>query len=319
MHHLFREELDSATGSSEFVIAQNVDIRGFSDWSLEVDSAQTALYIKKVYAKLIDRYFAEASFVKPTGDGLLVVQTFQEPDLAEAATKAITDAMEIVEGFHMICTDEDMINFPVPKDVGIGISRGTASRLASANRTLDYSGRVLNLASRLMDLARPRGLVIDKGYGLNVLPREIASQFHEDTAILKGIAPTDPLPVYCWPEEVEIPAWHKRPIGEERWEHKELAYTLKAIQQMSFTHYRIELTPSPVPGSKIECEVAFPAVTPSGKKRQGTRYSPAEFTLSTARGAQFAHIDLRTLIKDLVAKEVKPSWEITLRLSYQIP
>lgn len=318
MHRFFREQLDSATGTSEFVIAQNIDIRGFSDWSLKVDSAQTALYVKKVYGKLIDRYFAEASFVKPTGDGLLVVQAFEEGDLAATATKAVTDAMEIVESFHLLCEDENMINFPVPRDVGIGISRGTASKLASAERTLDYSGRVLNLASRLMDLARPRGVVMDHGYGLNLLPEAVSAEFHEDTAILKGIAPTEPMTVYCWPDEVEIPPWHKIPLGEERWEHKELKYTLKELQDMSFTHYRVELSPPPMPDSPIECEVEFPAMTPAGNKRTGTRYAQAAFTVSEARGAKFAHIDLAALIKLLLGRGVKPPWDIVIKLSYQI-
>jgi class 3 adenylate cyclase len=318
MHRLFREQLDEATGTSEFVIAQNIDIRGFSDWSLEVDSAQTALYIKKVYAMLIDNYFAKASFVKPTGDGLLVVQTFEENDLATVATKAVTDSMEIVENFHALCDDEDMINFPVPRDVGVGIARGTASKLASAERTLDYSGRVLNLASRLMDLARPRGVVMDEGYGLQLLPKPVADQLHEDTAVLKGIAPTEPVPVHCWPDEVEIPPWHKMPIGEERWEHKELKYTLKQVQKMTFTHYRLELTPAPLPGSTVECEVAFPETTPSGGKGAGTRYSEVKFTLSEARGAQFAHIDLPALIKTLIEKGVKATWELTIKLSYRV-
>jgi class 3 adenylate cyclase len=317
VHRLFREQLDSATGTSEFVIVQNVDIRGFTDWSLGVDSAQTALYIKKVYAKLIDKYFDQASFVKPTGDGLLVVRAFEEKDLASAATKAVADSIEIVENFHVLCDDEDMINFPVPRDVGIGISRGTASRLASSEMTLDYSGRVLNLASRLMDLARPRGVIMDRGYGLHLLPKAIAEMFHEDTAILKGIAPTEPLPVHCWPDEVEIPPWHKMPIGEERWEHEELKYTLKQLKELSFTQYRIEMNPSPLPGSPVECEVAFPATTPSGEKGAGTRYSKVKFSLNEARGAQFAHIDLSELIKLLEAGGVKAPWKVTIKLSYR--
>jgi hypothetical protein len=53
MHRDFRALLDEARGISEFVFAVNVDIRGFSDWSLTVDSAQTAIFVKKIYAKLI--------------------------------------------------------------------------------------------------------------------------------------------------------------------------------------------------------------------------------------------------------------------------
>lgn len=319
MHRLFRAELDAATGTSEFVIAQNIDIRGFSDWSLQVDSAQTALYIKKVYAKLIDRYFAGASFVKPTGDGLFVIEAFEEPDLAEIATRTIEAAMEIVNTFSQLCADEDMVNFPVPGAVGIGISRGTASRLASADRTLDYSGRVLNLASRLMDLARPKGVVFDDSYGLNLLPESVAEQFHTDTAYLKGVAESEPLTVHCWPGEITIPPWHQRPLNEERWEHKTLEMTLKEIRQSSFRIYRVELTPAPLPGTPVEVEVAYPGVTPSGKKASSTRYMHVQPSQTKVGGTQFANINLDELAEKLAAAKVKPSWGTAIKVSYQIP
>lgn len=319
MHRLFRKALDDATGISEFVIVQNVDIRGFSDWSLEVDSAQTALYIKKVYAKLIDRFFSHASFIKPTGDGLLVVEAFEENDLAEVASRTVKDAIEIVENFASLCSDEDMINFSVPSKVGIGLSRGTASRLSSKTRTLDYSGRVLNLASRLMDLARPRGVVIDGGYGLNLLPEELATLFHQDSAYLKGIAPMQPLPVYCWPDDIEIPPWHKRPLGEERWEHKELTYTLREIQTMSFRRHRVDLDPAPLQETAIEGEVAFPALTPAGNKSTGITYLPIEMSRNATGGAHFAVFDLDDLADRLAANGVKPSWRVTIKVSYQVP
>jgi hypothetical protein len=317
MHRLFREQLDSATGKSEFVIAENLDVRGFSDWSLQVDSAQTALYVKKLYSKLIDKYFADASFIKPTGDGLFVIRAFEEDELEEAAAKAVTDAMEIVETFHSLVSDEDMINFPVPRDVGIGIARGAASKLSSDERTLDYSGRVLNLASRLMDLARPRGVVMDHGFGLNLLPDEVAAQFHDDSAILKGIAPTEPLPVHCWPDEVEVPAWHKTPIGEERWEHKEVKHTLKQFEDMSFNAFRVELDPPPLPGTEIECEGVCPTITPSGKKRRGNRYWKPTVVTSEARGTNFAHIDLKHLIDKMHEMKVKSTWTVRVKISYR--
>jgi hypothetical protein len=319
MHRLFRSELDSAIGVSEFVIAQNIDIRGFSDWSLQVDSAQTALYIKKVYAKLIDRYFANASFVKPTGDGLLVVEAFEEAALNETATRTIKGAMEIVQTFPELCANEDMINFPVPTDIGIGVSRGTASRLASADRTLDYSGRVLNLASRLMDSARPRGVVFDDGYGINLLPEGIAKQFHPDSAYLKGIAESKPLTVHRWPKEVEIPPWQQRPLNEERWEHKMINMTLKEIRESSFRRYRVQLTPPPLHGSPVEVEVAYPGISPGGRKTTATRYLWVKPTLSKAGGLQYAQIDLDDLNERLTAAQMKPLWPAAIKISYPLP
>ena len=56
----------------------------------------------------------------------------------------------------------------------IGISRGTVCRLVSKGKTLDYSGRVVNLASRLMDDARPSGVVFDASVGIDLLSEEQA-------------------------------------------------------------------------------------------------------------------------------------------------
>jgi class 3 adenylate cyclase len=317
MHRLFREQLDDAVGTSEFVLALNIDIRGFTDWSLQVDSAQTVLYIKKIYARLIDDFFKEASFVKPTGDGLLVVKAFKESEVKETAVKAVKDSIQIVETFHALCEGDEMINFPVPKDVGIGIARGTASKLASRDRTLDYSGRVLNLASRLMDLARPRGVVLDESFGLNLLPKEISDQFHEDTAILKGISPRELVPLHCWPDEVKIPEWNKIPVGEERWEHREFTHTLKRLEDFSFTHYRTELSPPPLPDTPVECEVAFPEVTPSGHKGSGQRFYKVPLRIQEARGAKFAEFELKALIDRLKSKGVKSTWKVNLKISYR--
>lgn len=78
MHREFKELLKDATGMSEYVIAVNLDIRGFSSFSKKVESPDVALFIKKVYSKLLDGYFPNASFFKPTGDGLLLTIPYNE-------------------------------------------------------------------------------------------------------------------------------------------------------------------------------------------------------------------------------------------------
>ena len=65
----------------------------------------------------------------------------------------------LVEAFGQITANDFMINFPVPQRLGVGVARGTATRLASGGQVLDYTGRCLNLAARLMDKARPYGVV----------------------------------------------------------------------------------------------------------------------------------------------------------------
>lgn len=297
---------------------QNLDVRGFSDWSLEVDSAQTALYIKKLYAKLIDVYFESASCIKPTGDGLLVVEAFQEDALIEVASRTIKNARRIVESFGSICSDEPMINFQVPSKVGIGIARGTASCLRTESRVLDYSGRVLNLASRLMDLARPQGLVVDEGFGLEHLEAELKDGFERHDVYLKGVSPNAPIGVCCWPPGVDIPAIHRNPLDEERWEHAELRTTRQKMEDADSRLYRFYLDPPPVPGTDVECEVAHQGLTPGKRKAQGrmTRF-PFPVTEGEVGGAKVARIDQKALARRLKSKGVGPTWEIEIRISYR--
>jgi class 3 adenylate cyclase len=161
MHREFRELLNEAKGESQYVIAVNADIRGFSAFSKTVESPDTAIFIKRVYITLIDKYFPNAFFFKPTGDGLLLTIPYEDKSLKEVIRATVDTCLKVVEQFPKFCEDDPMINFETPQKIGIGISRGTVCRLVSKDKTLDYSGRVVNLASRLMDMARPGGIVFD--------------------------------------------------------------------------------------------------------------------------------------------------------------
>jgi hypothetical protein len=318
VHHLFRKELDAATGRSEFVVALNLDIRGFSNWSLEVDSAQTALFLTKLYARLIDDYFGNASYIKPTGDGLFVVETFEEADLMEVLARTVGNAKTIVDSFSAVCDGEKMINFPTPNEVGIGIARGTASRLASPEVTLDYSGRVLNLASRLMDLARPQGVVIDDGFGLEFLSDDLKGGFTERDVYLKGVSPNKPVKVHCWPE-IEIPEIYLHPLNEERWEHETLETSRGQLEQADGRKFRFELGQPPIPGSKLVCEVEHPASTPGGRKAKGRMTTfPFRVDMGEVAGTPVARIDQGVLATRLKTNRVGPTWDVLVKVSYRV-
>lgn len=235
MHRQFRSLLDQARGYSEFVIVANVDIRGFSDFSLGVDSAQTALFVRRVYARLIDSYFKDAAYVKPTGDGLLVVLGFEDDleDLTRVARKSVADAFNIVETFADICADDPMINFTVPQNVGIGLARGPASKIISGEFVLDYSGRTLNLASRLMDVARPAGVVIDGSFGLQLLDEATQGRFESAEVYIRGVAPREPARIYYSAEFTKIGASYLRPLETFRWRSITRSESLAGLEQIS--------------------------------------------------------------------------------------
>ena len=172
-------------GSSEFVIAVIIDIRGFSSFAMEVESVQTTAFLKRIYIEMIDRYFGNASFIKPTGDGLLLAFPHDETNLKEVASYVVRSSMACLADFAKLCDGDDMINFNIPDKVGIGISRGTATNVVSHGSTIDYSGRPFNIASRLMDLTRSSGVILDSMFGENLIPSDINGKPHLE--VISGI------------------------------------------------------------------------------------------------------------------------------------
>jgi len=220
-----RELLKDAEGKPQLVIAVNADIRGFSPFSNR-DSFEVALFIKKVYIKLIDEYFAEASFVKPTGDGLLAVFHYTDSDYKEVIARTIRACLGVLKDFPSFFSGDNVVRFEVPKKIGIGLSSGTACRLVSGdNKTLDYCGKTLNLASRLMDFARPSGVVFDSSVGIELLPPELTGLFAKDKVCVRGIEEI-PVEIYHTEDTVILPSDREPTI---RWQHHKKPMTVRKL------------------------------------------------------------------------------------------
>jgi hypothetical protein len=218
MYKEFRELLDNATGTSEHIIAIVVDIRGFSDFCQKTDSYDVANYIKRVYMKIIDNYFPDAPYYKPTGDGLLVIQSCPAASIKDVTSKEVQRCLGLLSDFEELCKDDPLIYFETPKNIGIGMSRGSACKISSGSKTLDYSGRVINLSSRLMDLARPSGIVFDASLGFHFLSKEIQDQFLKSDIYVRGIAEKKPIAVYYTKKYTILPHSVTLPLREPTWE-----------------------------------------------------------------------------------------------------
>jgi hypothetical protein len=66
---------------------------------MEVESVQTTAFLKRIYIEMIDRYFGNASFVKPTGDGLLLAFPHDETNLKEVAYYVVRPSMACLADF----------------------------------------------------------------------------------------------------------------------------------------------------------------------------------------------------------------------------
>lgn len=202
----FRKLIDSVEFTSEFIVAVILDIRGFSSFAMKVESAQTTAFLKRVYKEMIDRFFSSALFIKPMGDGLLIAFPYTEATVKQVATTVINSCMNCVTEFAILTQEDEMINFPTPDKIGIGICRGAATRVTSNGMIIDYSGRPFNIASRLMDLARPGGIVIDESFKSTLIPSDVIDKFATASVYLKGISDNQLIRVYYTKDLTIIPS-----------------------------------------------------------------------------------------------------------------
>jgi class 3 adenylate cyclase len=318
MHKLFRNYLEDAEGNSEFVIVVNLDIRGFSAFSQKVESPDSAMFIKRVYMRLIDEYFSFASYFKSTGDGLLITIPYNEGDLKRIAQKTINTCLRAVEKFEVFCKDDQMINFETPRKIGIGISRGTACRLTSNKKILDYSGRILNLSSRLMDLARPSGIVFDSLFGVDLLNDKQRQLFEKDKVYLRGVAESIPIEIYYTRKYTQISPMYKKILDEPTYEEHKDIKTLKAIRDLG-TAFVYELPSKPRDPSDIKITVRYPLII-NGKVRRG--YSSIDhftkFNYKCDIGKPKIIANFSTLAVDLSKIGIKDNWKLHITISYSI-
>jgi class 3 adenylate cyclase len=217
LHERLRALLPSAEAATCRVIAIFLDIRGFSTFSEKGESFDTASYLSSVYSTVLTSHFPDADFFKPTGDGLLLIHELpaDRAEVPHAVSAALARCVSLVNAFGQITAGDYMINFPVPQLLGAGVAHGTATRLVSGGLVLDYTGRCLNLAARLMDKARPSGVVFTDGYAEVLMAPEVAVGFSRDDIYVRGIAEEKPIPVYIT-TDVEITDADREPMTGSR-------------------------------------------------------------------------------------------------------
>lgn len=259
MHKQFRKLLEKATGKSQYIMAIVLDIRVFTPFCQTVDSLDVATYIKKIYMKIIDDYFSNASFYKPTGDGLLVIIPYSEESLKEIANSTMESCLNLLEDFGSLCDEESMINFDTPNKIGIGMTRGSACCITSEEKILDYSGKTLNLASRLMDIARPSGIVLDSDFGLDLLSNEKKTLFLEDAVYIRGIAEEKPVSVYYTKKYTVISDLLKNPIKEPKLQTDTYIMTFKKFKLLG-PNFMFLLKKKPLDKKYLTIVVKHPAL-----------------------------------------------------------
>lgn len=218
-----------------------------------------------VYSKILDDYFQTASYFKPTGDGLIVIIPYTNKNLNERVNSILKTCLNIVNHFASLCADEPMVNFSTPNKIGIGIARGSACCILDTkeNKVLDYSGRILNLASRLMDMARPSGIVFDVSVGFNLLEDDIKEKFSKEMVYVRGVAETNPRKIYYSKEYTLIPSRFKEPILEPKWESEKRVTSIKELKTAKIGWYSIKLEKKPLDVKEISLRMEYKGQTKS--------------------------------------------------------
>jgi len=269
------------------------------------------MFIKRFYIKLLDLYFPRARFAKPTGDGLLFIFGYTEKTLRSVVEEILGSCLKCLEDFPTLFRDDDMINFETPGKIGFGITRGPACCLYSGRKTIDYSGHLLNLASRLMDLARPSGIVVDGQFLLSVIPEELRKKFIQDKVYIRSISEESPREIFYLKDVVEIPVSAKYPLKEDKWVREVKLFTLRDLSKVPGTLV-IRLPRKPVSPDKIRVEFGHPSLKLPG---YSTTYT-MKFTYSQDAQGPMVKVDTNVARSKEDLKNVKPSANVFFNVDY---
>jgi hypothetical protein len=283
------------------------------------ESSEAAIFLRSTYTKILDDYFSTASFFKPTGDGLLIILDYDDANLRKVVQTAVQTSIRLIEDFPNICAGDPMVNFETPDKLGIGIARGAATSLISDGKTLDYSGRPLNLAARLMDLARPCGVVFSANLGFDLLDEDTSKNFEEDEVYVKGLAEEKPTKVYYLKGKTIIQESNRHPLN--RWARKtEPRETMTFKEAKRRSRYLFPIGAEPADKSEIKVHIRHKKVLPSGRPDRRL-YSGRTYSVEYVEraGRKYARIDYPQIVRQLEADGVKPNWQIGVQVEYPVP
>ncbi|BAQ49586.1 adenylate/guanylate cyclase domain-containing protein [Methylobacterium aquaticum] len=180
-----------------------VDIRGFSQWSREIESHESTLSLIQQFQYIIKKNF-KWPYLKPLGDGAMLVKEITNH--SESSIKSEIDqickmAIKCEKEFHRL-TQKLAREYgnPTSMDLGWGVTRGKVIKQVVGDTT-DYLGHNINKASRLCDLARPKGLVIDRDDFIDE-PAKYRTQLYQQVKILNK-------------PYLHVPVWVSKEIYEE--------------------------------------------------------------------------------------------------------
>lgn len=311
------EKLRDAHGESCQILAAFVDVRGFSSFARVAESVDTALYLRTMYTRVIDEYLQVPTFVKPTGDGLMLIRELgsDENDLVEQVRAWISGALELIGDFGRITERNLLINIEVPEHVGIGVARGSATRLtAEDGSVLDYSGRCLNLAARLMDLARPEGVVLHDKHAFDLLGEDIRSEMETAQVYIRGIAEDRPIEAWISKDWVQLSPSALTPLAHEP--SFDVATRLRAAEVRANSGWLLKVNRKPRPGQAIVVASEWEPHTSEGLPRDVLNTDRLQGQYILEPSGHFVEVEFGNLASRLDEDNVPDEEEISFTPLY---
>lgn len=231
----------------------------------------------------------------------------------KVSEKVINSSLACLNDFSNLFSKDPMINFAIPEEIGFGIGRGPACCLYPGEDILDYSGHLLNLTSRLNDLARPGGIVIDGSFLKSVIPENVRELFGEQEVYVRSIAEESPITVFFLKDNVVIPESALAPLNSENWTTQVVTFTVKQLLDNFLSDRFLWKIPAIKSPDKVKMTLRYNKRGPKGMYRQlhFTSFKYVEegpdvnLSLDSAK--------MRAVLR---APSLKPNTRITVRISY---
>jgi len=317
------DSLQDSKGRSEYIIAINIDIRGFTPFSLSVESIDLGQYIKSIYLEICNNYFPDAVYSKPMGDGLFVIYNYEESSVKDTVNTIIEKCIELEKKFSTLIKNNPMVAFETPSYIGIGVTRGPACCIYNGEYIIDYSGKILNHAARLMEKARPSGVICDYISFYNILNESLSVKFEENEACLRGVSEKEPIKILVQKNKSVITEADKRPLNKINWEIIKKSYTVEHIKRITGQWWRLALDKRPLNKSDITVEITYPKYNQGGKVPKLENYLEYDITSQymkyQVRGpTQSLTIDWSQMKARIEKYDISDDEEIRLDIMYPI-
>ncbi len=317
MHRDLQEHLKTARGQSKDVVAVFLDIHGFTSWGAE--STNAATFLKAAYNAILTRHFTDADYFKLTGDGMMVIYSFDDESLQRVIRMTVAKSIALVDAFPRLTKKDLMINYPVPQLLGVGLARGAATVLKSGDKTLDYTGAPLNLAARLMDLARPSGVVFDDSFGIELLTPANRKKFAKDAVYIRGIAEETPRSVYILRGKTRLSEFSKLPIiAPVRVVDSTEKTTLANLEERGSSHWK-ELLQIPARTDDGRIHLSYPKAKSDGSRNETLRRTSAhKIRIEQRLMKWYALIDYGAMVREMKKNNCQPTWPVRTTIEYSV-